>query len=329
MINCLILCLIISAISFLKHNHPIVNIPGKNLPFEYTNILRGLAIMMIMVGHISGTMGTVVLSPFGGTGVALFLFISGFGINESWKKSKATKYWTKKVKRVFIPYFITITILVIIKKHMLIYDYALDILGIKTSYWYIGFLLKWYLIFWISAKYFFSHRMPIMCICSIFFLFILPNIEAEQSFSFIAGVLVSENASTITGMSRKRILSIGLIALVFGTIFLAIKQSPLIRAHIDDFIYNIVQLFIKLPYAISIMCVVWSFPTILQSRFLRLSGAISYELYLVHMPFFGMVNGSLLNAILLILCSICVAKAFNIANKRICNIEIARFLQKT
>ena len=283
---------------------------------------------MIMVGHISGTMGTVVFSPFGGTGVALFLFLSGFGINESWKKNKATKYWTKKIKRVFIPYFIIITTLALIKRHMSIYDYALDILGIKTSYWYIGYILKWYLIFWISSKYYFSQRLLIMCICSICFLFILPNIEAEQSFSFIAGVLVSEKASTITEMSRKRIICIGLIALTIGTVFLAFKQSPIIRTHIDDYIYNIVQLFIKLPYAIFIMSVVWYFPIILQSRFLLLSGAISYELYLVHMPFYGMVNGSLLYAILLIISSICVAKVFNIINKKICSLEITRFLKQ-
>lgn len=55
------------------------------LGFNYTNCLRGIAILLIMSGHIVGTMGFRYINPFGGTGVALFLFLSGFGCNESYK----------------------------------------------------------------------------------------------------------------------------------------------------------------------------------------------------------------------------------------------------
>lgn len=53
------------------------------LDFGYTDTLRGLAILLVLVCHVSSTMGTVLFTPLGGTGVALFLFLSGYGLNES------------------------------------------------------------------------------------------------------------------------------------------------------------------------------------------------------------------------------------------------------
>jgi len=329
MIKSLIVALIVFLPVALTYNSTIINKIGggdKNgISFDFTNVLRGIAILIIMIGHISGTMGTVAFSPLGGIGVALFLFLSGFGLNESWKKHGSSKYWNKKIRRVFIPYFIVISIIAIIGGHKSLHGYLLDIFGIKTSYWYIGYLLKWYLIFWLTSRFTFKYRMQIMGVCALGFLFILPNIEAEQSFSFLAGVWTSISIDKYNRITAKQMISIGVIAFIVGTVFLGIKQLPAIRIHIDDYIYNIVQLFIKLPYAISIMSIIWLFPIIQHNRFLLFAGAISYELYLVHMPFYGDVNGSIPYALLLIVTSICAAKIFNIFNSKVAKIDISRY----
>lgn len=323
MINSIALFLIIAVIALLpSKSQSVDNISGGGISLTYSNVLRGVAILIIMIGHISGTMGTVAFSPLGGTGVALFLFISGYGLSESWKKSGTKSYWAKKIKRVFIPYFVVISILAMYKSNVSLQSYLLDIFGIKTSYWYIGYLVKWYVLFWLASRFAFKCRMAILGCCALAFLFILPNIEAEQSLSFVFGVWVSDNVDKVVRLSRKQICYIGLLTFVIGTAFLAIKQLPEIRAHIDDYVYNIVQLFIKLPYAITIMCCVWLFPAIQRSRFVMLAGAVSYELYLVHMPFYGSVNGSLVYGLVLIACSFVAAKLFNLFNSRIGKIRL-------
>lgn len=58
---------------------------GTLLDFDFTNAVRGIAMLLIVIGHISGTMGTVVFSPIACVGVSLFLFVSGYGLNESYK----------------------------------------------------------------------------------------------------------------------------------------------------------------------------------------------------------------------------------------------------
>lgn len=52
---------------------------------SYTNMLRGLAMVMIMFGHVGGCYEeSVWFSPLPGVGVALFLMLSGYGNNESY-----------------------------------------------------------------------------------------------------------------------------------------------------------------------------------------------------------------------------------------------------
>ena len=55
---------------------------------DYTNCLRGIAAVIIVVFHVLITWDCprVVNLP-GSVAVALFLFLSGFGIHESYKKN--------------------------------------------------------------------------------------------------------------------------------------------------------------------------------------------------------------------------------------------------
>ena len=44
-----------------------------------------------------------IVNILGSIGVAAFLFISGFGLNERYKKSGLAGYWHKRIVRVIIP----------------------------------------------------------------------------------------------------------------------------------------------------------------------------------------------------------------------------------
>ena len=313
MIHSIIFLFVILFISFitLKMNK---QYDGNLLSVNISNILRGIAILLVILQHISGHLGTNIFTPMGGTGVAIFLFLSGFGLNESFKKKGFTDFWKNRVIKVFIPYIILITILTVIYNRGGVKNYLYDILGIKTSYWYIAFLLKQYILFYICTKFFCKVKLYIFILCSIIFLFTFPNIEAEQSFSFLTGVLISEYYQDIKRMVEKRYLVVSIIFFIIGTIFLGIKQLHFIRLYEGHYIYSIIQLFIKLPYALLFISIVHYLNILISSRFLKFSGKISYELYLVHMIFLQYINSNIYTAFLVIIVSYIISYLFFLFN---------------
>lgn len=303
-----ILLIFISPSCNEKENNSII------LSFNTSTILRGVAILLVIFQHLGGGLGTNVLTPLGGTGVAIFLILSGYGINESFKKKGLNYYWENRIIKVFIPYFVIISILSCFSSHFNIKAYLLDILGVKTSYWYIAFLFKQYILYYIATKYFHKFRLHIIFIISTILIFILPNIEAEQGFSFLFGILISENYNKL--YSNKILTKNILIFIVFciGTIFLAIKQLPIIREYQNHFFYNWIQLFIKLPYAIFFIFITHKL-LILKRSFLAFTGKISYELYLIHMIFLKYIEMKIINAFLILIISFILSYLFYLLNQ--------------
>lgn len=52
---------------------------------SHTNICRAVAALIIIFQHVAGGFGLRYFTPFGGIGVAMFLILSGYGLNESFK----------------------------------------------------------------------------------------------------------------------------------------------------------------------------------------------------------------------------------------------------
>lgn len=72
---------------------------------NFTDSLRGIAILLVITSHIAGAIGTNLCTPLGGIGVALFLFLSGYGLNESYKAHGLKLFWIKRITKVLLPYF--------------------------------------------------------------------------------------------------------------------------------------------------------------------------------------------------------------------------------
>ena len=55
---------------------------------QCTNIMKGFAILSIVMCHMMGTFGggIVYFTPLGGIGVSIFLILSAYGLNESWNR---------------------------------------------------------------------------------------------------------------------------------------------------------------------------------------------------------------------------------------------------
>ena len=100
-----------------------------------TNALRGMAVLLIVISHFFGGGFEIrYFTPLGGVGVAIFLFLSGYGLNESFIKKGLDGYWGKKILRIVIPYFIWCGLLAL-TIWLLPYDSP-----IFRRYWYLEYL---------------------------------------------------------------------------------------------------------------------------------------------------------------------------------------------
>lgn len=63
---------------------------------EDTQLLKGLAILMVIVEHLGQVLHIAALNPLGPIGVCLFLFISGYGLSYSYEKNGRNGYLKKE-----------------------------------------------------------------------------------------------------------------------------------------------------------------------------------------------------------------------------------------
>lgn len=75
----------------------VAGIISKNNTDEYfgrtnSKIMKGIAILAVMLCHLMGTFGggTTLFTPLGGIGVSIFLMLSAYGINESYTRGIAS-----------------------------------------------------------------------------------------------------------------------------------------------------------------------------------------------------------------------------------------------
>lgn len=265
---------------------------------EQSTFLKGVAVIFVILSHfIGGGYDLRIFTPFGGIGVALFLLLSGFGLNESYYHSGLVSFWWKKLTRIGVPWLIWCMMFFLIglavpslsKTHFII------------RYWYLEYLIIWCLVFWIGRKIVLRRKMflTFIAVVSIIMFFIWPCLKAEQSLSFTLGVFLSESnhqVETVKNSKHKKWLCVLPIILFFyATMFLFIKQIPEIRAFGEEsLLMKVVQMNIKLPYALSVVLffVRKKVPQWVGKIMIPI-GLLSLELYLVQMEFFPYIQGHL------------------------------------
>jgi len=271
-----------------------------------TTALRGIAILIIIAGHV-GVSGFNYryFNPFGGIGVAMFLFLSGYGLTESYKTNKLSHFWTKKTVRILIPYLIWIPLY-----HIIIRISPLGSLYhivIFPRYWFIEYLFIMYLVFYFTFRFGHKYWIPIMGIIGILIFFTTNNLRAEQSFSFMMGVLFSSYKHYFGRLPQKTLLSIATALFAIGIIALIIKQLPFIRIYdLESIQFKVINILLKLPIGLSIVCFTLSVRPNGVNLMSKI-GLLSYELYLVHVSFFTTINNSYTNLAVFIIQSIILA----------------------
>ena len=185
--------------------------------------------------------------------------------------------------------------------------------------WYLNYLLTCYIVFYlvIRVPFLTKHKIIVFTVLSVASFFLLREIKAEQSMSFLTGIALSEYKES--ELIRKRLnWKIGIPFLITGIATLAIKQTDFIR-NADQIIYNFVQLLIKLPCGLGLCLIIISIAKKLNLRIFAIIGAISYELYLVHGYVLQWVNVSFAGEIIFIIGSLIGAVMLHYVMKAIKN----------
>lgn len=256
-----------------------------------TQCFRGIAIMLVIMQHCAGGLGTNIFTPMGGVGVAMFLLLSGFGLTESYKKKGVNGFVKGRLSKVWIPFALFYICSQMLRDRLIFSDMLLELFSIKQGLWYVHYILRCYIVFWIAFRFFYKYRWIVFIAFSVYTFFGMDEIRAEQSLSFIAGIFISERFDSLLAMTKKKMIIVMLIMGLIGIISLAVKQMPWVREMSGTYVYSFVQLGIKLPLAIMVMIGSWLMLSKNGiSSALTMCGAISYELYLVHIQMLGLVN---------------------------------------
>lgn len=256
---------------------------------KYTNILKGIAILCVLVNHIGQRFNIGIVEPLGTFGVCLFLILSAYGLNMSVSNKGLNGYIKKRFKRVVIPYWIIVIIFSVITKAGFInFICYLFLIKLPTNiFWYIRLTIYWYIVYYFIChienkvfKYLITFAMSIL----ISLIFIDNKVYIYQILSFLLGVLLSEYKDLITRSIIKYLNKYITMSFVGVIIFAVLKKVP----YVDNNTYGVLDISIgillnlALTVFVSIILI-----KIYNLNILKIVGNIgikSYEIYLVH-PF--------------------------------------------
>lgn len=262
---------------------------------NHTILLRAFAILIIILSHIvNGNIS--VFTPLGGIGVSIFLILSGYGLEESYKKNGLKNFWKKKFINVYLPffvlnvvYFLLISIFpAICDKSVSFKDAILSLLFIKRYhgyFWYLEYLFICYFIFWAVnlSKADSKLRLIIFWVISIVGFFVFDDRQmVQQTGAFVLGITMSDGLKKLWQQLKDSRYIYGLLFLGLGVLAMCIKQIGAFRAMQDTLIFDFLQLCNKILPGFAIVLLSYPIVNKFNLNCFYGIGLASYELYLVH-----------------------------------------------
>lgn len=271
---------------------------NKFLSKKHTTILKGIAIIFVLFNHIGMQYGIHITNILGPIGVCMFLTLSGYGINESFKIKGRKSYIQSRVKKVILPYWIIIICLSIYYFFIdsfsasNILKYSAFITIPTEIYWYLQFILWCYIIYYFVS--FISERkikILLMFIFSICFSILNKDktLYLWQTFSFPIGVLISEcyEKIKINLVNKNNNVTLSVFC-ILSILSLGFKAMPINRTYNQEII---AQITMSISVTMFIVFASYKLLNLKVWRIIKFIGRISYELYLVHPFFLSMLSG--------------------------------------
>ena len=292
------------------------------LSLDHTDIIKGVSVFLIIVGHIGVLSGFTYLAPLGFSSLAAFLICSGIGLQKSYEKNGLNGFFKKRLIRIMIPYWIAVVFFFVLNPAKFSPVNLIKTLLLIESYdfwWFIQFIAASYILFYLVYR-FIPDRFRLPCIgllAAVFFAFQPDDLLAAQSFSIPVGILISKYGSRMV-LSNKRSLIISLVSLALAAVLLAVKRLPMIHTSIYP-VYNAFQVVISLLLAMTILGMSYTLMTVFPIRMLAVAGRASYELYITHTLLIFMIANrvTVLNVVLYVAVFGVSAVAFYFLNKQI------------
>lgn len=207
-LNTFIILSILILISFRK------TIKERPLSISQTNQMKGIAILIIIVHHVSlalnGAGYLSLLHHLGFPSVSIFLVLSGYGIFLSIDKKGLNNFFSKRVIRVYIPFVLAMTAKILIFDYFILNERSRVVSSFVNMFvspatldmnmWFIVYILFWYCITYVIFSLNKSNR------AKIFYFFLTailvgvspaPETWVENSFSFPFGCWIAANSRVI------------------------------------------------------------------------------------------------------------------------------------
>jgi len=290
--------------------------------------MRGAAILFVLLSHITAKILPLSMArwftPFGGTGVAVFLFLSGYGLTIRYKDS-LKGYWYNRFMGTFLPYLLLWGATIWMHQYDSFGAFIADILAIypQTSYfWYLGYLAIWYIAFFTAHRFLKNPflRYSFYLLISLLVLFFGRDLWAEQAFIFPLGCFLSESfevSQKINNTLAKRAMLFAAAFALVGIGCLAVKQLSIVR-EAPHVLFALVQMLIKTPLALCVILVSGVITSKTVRKILSYFGSLSYELYLIHSVTIEMFDHSCIDLFVAIPLFAVVTVALSYALKWLC-----------
>lgn len=230
------------------------------LPYNRLCYIKILAAIVVVISHLTKNYDLWIfnqLFDFGTYSVALFFFLSGYGLKYSLmnKTNYLNQFFTKRIPKVAVPYIVS-TIAWIIISSIIYPQKVLSLLDIFSYYpilpfgWYFVILIYLYILFYLSYRYFKSSILLYLSVL-VYYIFCYTVDAGEWVYTttpcFILGILCANYPYHLRNATRFNLTGGGIM-------FILTWRGNLLRiCNIDNSVINMLQPFL---YTISSVCFV-------------------------------------------------------------------------
>lgn len=272
------------------------------LRIGYCDQLKGLAILLVIFGHLNGK-GFLDIKDaryLGAVGVDIFLFLSGFGLTKSYmKKGINNSFLIRRIKKVMVPYWIITLIFIFIDEKFkgaryITKDIVLTFIGFNVTtdptMWFISYILICYTCFFIFFRIRSKNitKFILMCVAMAIITFKIYKLSyGDASFeyylhclAFPIGCFISLYSTKLAKFFTKKQLLTLFILLGLICPILYVHYLPTIQFSTKFYIFINISL---MTFFISLV-MIWSYFN-LKSKLLIRIGKLSFYLYLFEAVF--------------------------------------------
>jgi peptidoglycan/LPS O-acetylase OafA/YrhL len=286
--------------------------PDEHFTHDTTIAFRGIAVVLLLLGHLSEKCiaGVTYLEDGGRWAVVIFLFVSGVSLSKTYGiDALGKRFILNRIKRLAIPFWLTLALFLALDYYLIGYCYSpkriiLAIDGIMYPWapmghaWFITYLIFLYGLYYFVSLLRISTQKKAYALFLLSYLSMLLIINTRLFNYFALWVIYTAvfPAAVFIGLYRNRIFDYLRILFSKARVLYVVIMLALLACYYQgsahgwlsqpDNVMRAVHAFQPLTMVVfltMLACIVDPFNY--QSNILMLLGDYSYEIYLLHFPF--------------------------------------------